>query len=120
MCPPGLHITLGIFLRLFILLENDCHQLDLSMQVQGVDSGPSYGKYASALEEQTKFKDEQHTQRSGLQVLEQLLTHVLTVLSATSPIISELVTEIQQTKQRLQRYVSLKKIITPHIISTCM
>lgn len=48
-CPPGLHITLGIFLRLFVLLEEDCHTLDLSMSVQGADTGPSYDKYASAL-----------------------------------------------------------------------
>uniref|UniRef100_A0A1X7VBE2 Uncharacterized protein n=1 Tax=Amphimedon queenslandica TaxID=400682 RepID=A0A1X7VBE2_AMPQE len=26
-CPPGLHITLGIFQRLFNLLEEKCHQL---------------------------------------------------------------------------------------------
>ena len=24
-CPYGLHITMGIFLRLFVLLEDECH-----------------------------------------------------------------------------------------------
>jgi len=28
-CPPGLHISLGIFQRLFDLLEAECHNLDL-------------------------------------------------------------------------------------------
>ena len=29
--PPGLHITLGIFYRLWCLLEEECHQLDLQL-----------------------------------------------------------------------------------------
>ena len=32
--PPGLHITLGIFLRLFVLLEDDFHKLDLLANLQ--------------------------------------------------------------------------------------
>ena len=28
-CPPGLHLSLEIFQRLFNLLEEDCHLLDL-------------------------------------------------------------------------------------------
>jgi len=28
-CPPSLHISLGIFHRLFTLLEQECHDLDL-------------------------------------------------------------------------------------------
>ena len=30
-CPPGLHITLGIFYRLWCLLEAGCHELDLEL-----------------------------------------------------------------------------------------
>lgn len=30
-CLPGLHITLGIFMRLFTLMEDECHKLDLEM-----------------------------------------------------------------------------------------
>ena len=30
-CPPGLHITLGIFYRLWCLLETACHELDLEL-----------------------------------------------------------------------------------------
>ena len=28
-CPPGLHLSLGIFQRLFDLMEEECHLLDL-------------------------------------------------------------------------------------------
>ena len=30
-CPPGLHITLSIFYRLWTLLETACHELDLEL-----------------------------------------------------------------------------------------
>ena len=29
-CPPGLHITLGVFIKLYGLLEDECHNLTLS------------------------------------------------------------------------------------------
>ena len=32
-CPPGLHITLGIFYRLWCLLEAECHELDLELPI---------------------------------------------------------------------------------------
>ena len=77
-CPPGLHITLGIFMRLFVLLENACHDLDLRAHMQGTgDHGPSYQRYADALQQLTQRKDEELSFRNGLQVLQQLLTHGL-------------------------------------------
>ena len=30
-CPPGLHLTLGIFYRLWCLLEAACHDLDIEL-----------------------------------------------------------------------------------------
>ncbi len=40
MCPPGLHITLGIFYSLFTLMENECHLLDLAVvEEDSVDEG---------------------------------------------------------------------------------
>ena len=42
-CPPGLHISLGIFQRLFELLEAECHKLDLAYaeNCQLLQTGPS-------------------------------------------------------------------------------
>ncbi len=48
-CPPGLHITLGIFYRLFQLMEDDCHELDVAIREEE-DSrekgGPYYMRWA--------------------------------------------------------------------------
>ena len=30
-CLPGLHISIGIFQRLYALLEEECHELDLQI-----------------------------------------------------------------------------------------
>jgi len=117
-CPPGLHITLGIFLRLFLLLENECHKLDLANHIQGSDSGPSYEKYSAILQQQTHRKDEQHSLKGDLKLLEQTLTHYLTsagplsgVLATTNPLLLDTVKEIQETKNRIQALVSLNTII---------
>lgn len=109
MCPPGLHITLGIFMRLFVLLEEDCHKLDQCMRIQGGDKGPSYEKYSSAMDNTRALKDEQQTLKDALQLLEQLLTHSLVTGCASSvsnPLILELVSEIQKRKGRMKDIVS--------------
>ncbi len=43
MCPPGLHITLGIFYRIFSLLEEECHLLDLAIVEDSIDEGGVIG-----------------------------------------------------------------------------
>lgn len=112
-CPPGLHLTLGIFLRLFVLLESECHQLDLTMRLQGCDSGPSYERYFSALNDLTPLKDEQLVLKNGLQLLEQLFTHSVTTsaMSPTNPVFLELAAEIKKTKERLQQIVGFYSTI---------
>ncbi len=43
MCPPGLHITLGIFYRLFTLMENEC-DLDVVGEDSIDEGGVSWGQ----------------------------------------------------------------------------
>ena len=59
MCPPRLHITLGIFYRLYTLLEEACHKLDLKAQFQGSQAGASYHRYISALRQQRALKEDE-------------------------------------------------------------
>ena len=54
MCIPGLHISLGIFNRLYSLLENACHELDLLQAEKDTGAGDtragtSFGQYSAAL-----------------------------------------------------------------------
>ena len=59
-CFPGLHISLGIFKRIWVILEDSCTRLDL-MLAERVTSGNfrgSFQKYVSALSDTVKLKDE--------------------------------------------------------------
>ncbi len=60
-CPPGLHISLGIFYRLFQLMEDECHVLDI--EVSTVEdsrdrAGPSYSHFMSDSVRERTLKDE--------------------------------------------------------------
>ncbi|KAL5470750.1 hypothetical protein EMCRGX_G028763 [Ephydatia muelleri] len=45
-CPPGLHITLGIFTKIYGLLEDECHTLDLELALHSrEDAHSSFSKY---------------------------------------------------------------------------
>lgn len=84
------------------------------MQIDGGSGGPSFDKYSSALEEQTKLKDELQSLKAGLVVLQQLLTQTLTttgivagvcVSSITNPHFQNIVSEIQKTRGKTQEIV---------------
>ena len=110
MCPPGLHITLGIFLRLFVLLENACHELDLTAHMQGTeDCGPSFQRFATALDRLTELKDERLALKDTKEQLEQLLTHGLAtgVLTASTPLLLQALQDLQATNSRLQQLVRI-------------
>ena len=62
-CLPGLHITLGIFDRLFSLLEDSCHGLDVSVALEdSAVGGHTYTRYVSALKEVKILKEEEDRQ----------------------------------------------------------
>ena len=63
MSPPGLHITLGVFYRLWTLLEQACHQLDLELAKRKAPLSTdreSFTKYAEVLRELASLEDEKN------------------------------------------------------------
>ncbi|KAL5496199.1 hypothetical protein EMCRGX_G012437 [Ephydatia muelleri] len=70
-CPPGLHITMGIFLRLFVLLEEDCHKLDCRAVVLDGVSVISYDNYCAALVTKRELMDEMVSLKDTIQCFEQ-------------------------------------------------
>ncbi|KAL5473227.1 hypothetical protein EMCRGX_G027683 [Ephydatia muelleri] len=54
-CPPGLHITLGIFTKLYGLLEDECHNLDLELALHSSeDAHSSFSTYSQELQRWSK------------------------------------------------------------------
>ena len=111
-CPPGLHITLGIFLRLFVLLEDCCNELDLSVELQGSEAGCSYERYATALRQQRASKDEAHKIEYNIKVLEQVATYML----ATTPAIASLPVYQQMSDELFNKREQLQRLVSKHIL----
>ena len=57
-CSLGFHITLSVFFRLFSLLEDECHELDLAHMLYGAQAGPRYEQYIVALKKKQYAEEE--------------------------------------------------------------
>ena len=78
-CLPGLHISLGIFQRLFDLMEQECHDLDLLLAAcqnkrLPSDTTPAFDHFAATYADIHKTREELHTQRQHSDFLDQALT----------------------------------------------
>ena len=109
MCIPGLHISLGVFFRLYTLLEEACHELDLTAaninsSHQG-HSGTSYASYSADLVEISKLRDEAQVCRHSITTLQQLSTLCALTLPPGDPNIELAKDEIKAQKQRLRDMV---------------
>ena len=75
-CIPGLHISLGIFDRLWELLEESCTELDLHLAEH--DSGGTFdrtfARYKAALVETSQLKSQLESLKQSVTVLDQLVT----------------------------------------------
>ena len=73
---PGLHISLGIFYRLFTLLETSCRQWDneLAQHVSQPDTLHSYKLYSSAVHNLAKLQQELSTETEEANAADQLAT----------------------------------------------
>ena len=92
--------------------------------------GPALTDTPLLWSKKTQLKDEQHSLKASLVVLQQLLTQTLTtsgvvsggvtVASITSPRLLEIVSEIQKTRERLKQIVrNLDMIIIEYYIPKC-
>ena len=104
---PGLHIKLGVFFRLFTLLEDDCHELDLAHTLHGVQAGPTYERYITALRKKRESEEEVNILRDHIQRLEQLVT--LAAITLPNPAANtqyrNFCTVVATNKQRVQELV---------------
>lgn len=108
-CPPGLHLTLGIFYRLFKLLEDQCHELDIVAKVGSRQAGASYEAHIASLRQQSILKEE--TERVERQVagMEQLITTLAIALpnaNSHTPY-QQFCQQLCEKKDKLKKMVSI-------------
>ena len=86
MCLPVLHITLGIFYRLFTLLEDECHKLDLAMAAQTTpltNDRDSYTAYSNLVHQERSLLDQKTAIEGEIQWLDQMVSYL--TLNSTNP-----------------------------------
>jgi hypothetical protein len=110
-CLPGLHITLGVFLRLFILLEDECHTLDLQLAASAapeVGDRVAFVDYSVAIRMERMLLDE----KSNVEQDTQWLSQTISLLSLTAadpsrdPQVTAIADLIKSNKDRLSGIVS--------------
>lgn len=76
MCLPGLHISLGVYDRLWELLEGACTRLDLLLAEHTLEGGTgnTYERFVAALRKREKLKSSQQTEEQRATTMEQLAT----------------------------------------------
>jgi hypothetical protein len=118
-CPPGLHISLGIFFRVFSLLEDDCHQLEVkhTLQLQGSTAGSTFNTFVTVLQQQSTLRHSIRRITEQIVALEQLLTLTLVTVSPSAPqftqLISDGTTAVNNKKQERLKMVQTKYYIIP-------
>ena len=116
-CPPGLHISLGIFQKIFDSLEKACHQLDLKMAANAdahqIPTTVS-AKYRSYFEANNEIymerKEEEAIQHEKVAAaLQQLLTwRYLSYNENTYPVLERMKEQIIQSQKAAVKLVSMQ------------
>ncbi|KAL5489078.1 hypothetical protein EMCRGX_G018128 [Ephydatia muelleri] len=79
-CPPGLHITLGIFTKMFNLLEAVCCNLDLELALHATDvDSSSFSKYSLELQNLPLLQAELEEAQQAQEKFRQMVTYVVLV-----------------------------------------
>ena len=114
---PGLHISLGVFYRLFTLLETACHQLDLALSTQGKqdDTRHSYRLYCEALSILTNLEEERNHNEEEAQAAEQISTF-LAVSGADQQHIEFCRQSVAELRRKVDNLVSMSYHKLPAIL----
>lgn len=107
-------MSLGIFKRIWTLLEESCTELDLELSehVSGGDFGNSFESYVAALKRTSELKPMMEKLNSTATLLEQILAFAL--VSTPNPAITSDLSTIREkaTRIRTETRVIVSIIIT--------
>lgn len=109
-CLPGLHISMGIFYKLYSLLEEECHLLDLRLALQlSANTGlatSSYEEYATSLRELTALKEQLEVLHHEHNSLKDLFNYSAMIVGESSPLLSSLAEENISISSKIAELVS--------------
>ncbi|KAL5510748.1 hypothetical protein EMCRGX_G006349 [Ephydatia muelleri] len=110
-CPPGLHITLGIFTKMFNLLEAVCCNLDLELALHATDvDSSSFSKYSLELQNLPLLQAELEEAQQAQENFQQMATYVVLVGGAErNPRAVNLLKQAADKKKHVKALVSLNE-----------
>ena len=94
---PGLHVSLCIFMKLWWLLENNCHKLDLELAMVGErreGDRQGFAVFSERLHEIQKLEEEESVAQYA-QTLDELTTAVAMRVGQTSQMLQDLLQAIK-------------------------
>ncbi|KAL5516708.1 hypothetical protein EMCRGX_G002113 [Ephydatia muelleri] len=101
-CPPGLHITLGIFTKLYGLLEDECHALDLELVLlSSEEAHSSFDTYSQELQMLHSLQSELKQAEEAYAVLQQMTTYVSLVIGEKDPVTADFFVQCEEKKKYL-------------------
>ncbi|KAL5496438.1 hypothetical protein EMCRGX_G012721 [Ephydatia muelleri] len=106
-CLPALHISMGIFFKLYSLLEEECHMLDLKLALQlSTDAElttASYEEYATAVRELTAYKEQLEVLQQEHCSLKDLFNYSAIIVGESSPLLSSLIEEDEKYSSKIAK-----------------
>ncbi len=120
-CIPGLHLSLGIFNRIWKLLENSCQELDFKRSLEVCGASHSVGGHCSSIQKLSSVRAEIEVQKKYGSVLSEMLTYcVLTSNSGgTNELEDGLKAELVEIEKNIQIKVNISLFVTHSIDSLC-
>ena len=108
-CLPGLHITQGIFQKIFGLLEEACHELDLKLACHFSSQAHhgSYSVYVDKLRDIAKTKADLDTARQTLAESEQIVVYLSITLDPTNPVLQRILRYRAERRKEVETLVTL-------------
>ena len=101
-----LHITQGIFQKIFTLLEEDCHDLDLNLPFHH----HPWVTYADTLQELTKTKSDLDLAKQAATNLEQLVVYLSITIAQSNPQLQGLILQSAKSHKDVEHLVSFSII----------
>ncbi|KAL5500642.1 hypothetical protein EMCRGX_G012236 [Ephydatia muelleri] len=102
-CLPGLHITQGIFTKIYELLEDACHSLDLQLALVNHEgsSSASFAHYSNELKKLQSAQAKQKQAQSALSAAEELVTYVAIAFGEENTILNNLLQHMEEMRHSL-------------------
>ena len=109
---PGLHISLGVFYRLFRLLEDAAHKMDFTTAptMPSQASQTSFSKYVNAMKHLEELREERVALLGKAEMYDQVITlaavNQSTALTINTTLITAMMDEVGRTRKEIQDLVS--------------